>query len=69
MDVVRGFSNFQRPAAARQRLEAARWSADATRRDLRRKMRTLFDNSDALGLREQALQQQVDESSRVGTLY
>jgi len=69
MDVVRGFSNFQRPAAARQRLEAARWSADATRRDLRRKMRTLFDNADALGLREQALQQQVDESSRVGTLY
>ncbi|MNI33151.1 outer membrane channel protein [compost metagenome] len=69
MDVVRGFSNFQRPAAARQRLEAARWSADATRRDLRRKMRTLFDNGDALVLREQALQQQVDESSRVGTLY
>ncbi|HDS1219160.1 TolC family protein [Stenotrophomonas maltophilia] len=69
MDVLRGFSNFQRPAAARQRLEAAQWSADATRRDLRRKMRTLFDNADALVLREQALQQQVEESTHVGGLY
>ena len=69
MDVLRGTSNFRQPLAARQRLEAAQWSTEATRRELGRKMRTLADNADALVLREQALRQQVEESTRVGSLY
>ncbi|MCL7714724.1 TolC family protein [Stenotrophomonas mori] len=69
MDITHGLSSFRRPLAARQRLDAAQWSTEATRRDLARKMRTLADSAQVLALREQALDQQVAESSRVGSLY
>lgn len=69
MDVMQGISNFRRPEAARQKVESAHWTADATRRDVRRQLRTLFDNAQALQWREQALQQQVDDSDDVGALY
>jgi len=69
MDVMQGFSNFQRPTAARQRIESAHWTADATRRDLRRQLQTLFDTAQTLRWREESLQQQVGESEQVGVLY
>ncbi len=34
MDTFQGLSNFRRPTAAQQRLESAKWSADAMQRDI-----------------------------------
>ncbi|MDF5910183.1 TolC family protein [Pseudomonas aeruginosa] len=65
----RGLSNFRRPTAAQQRLESAKWSADAMQRDIRRQLQNLFDNGDTLRWREQSLTQQVTESEQVGELY
>lgn len=69
MDTLQGLSNFRRPTAAQQRLEATRWSADAMQRDIRRQLQTLFDNGETLRWREQSLSQQVTESEQVGELY
>ncbi|AGI24175.1 TolC family protein [Pseudomonas sp. MT3] len=69
MDTFQGLSNFRRPTAAQQRLESARWSADAMQRDIRRQLQTLFDNGETLRWREQSLSQQVSESEQVGELY
>ncbi|VFT07676.1 putative outer membrane protein [Pseudomonas aeruginosa] len=63
---------FQLPPADRrgsQRLESAKWSADAMQRDIRRQLQNLFDNGDTLRWREQSLTQQVTESEQVGELY
>ncbi|KRW62443.1 TolC family protein [Pseudomonas sp. TTU2014-080ASC] len=69
METIQGLSNFYRPAAAQQRLEAARWSADAMQRDIRRKLQTLFDTAETLRWREQSLQQQVQQADQVTGLY
>ncbi|MFU5604893.1 TolC family protein [Pseudomonas aeruginosa] len=69
MDTFQGLSNFRRPTAAQQRLESAKWSADAMQRDIRRQLQNLFDNGDTLRWREQSLTQQVTESEQVGELY
>lgn len=69
MDTFQGLSNFQRPTSAQQRLESARWSADAMQRDIRRQLQTLFDNGETLHWREQSLNQQVAESEQVSALY
>ncbi|KJK15382.1 TolC family protein [Pseudomonas sp. 2(2015)] len=69
MDTFQGLSNFRRPTAAQQRLESARFTADAMQRDIRRQLQTLFDNSETLGWREKSLQQQVTESAQVSELY
>ncbi|MDM3888832.1 TolC family protein [Pseudomonas sp. BCRC 81390] len=69
MDTFQGLSNFRRPTAAQQRLESARWTADAMQRDIRRQLQTLFDNGDTLRWREQSLSQQVTEAEQVGELY
>ncbi|HCF3517893.1 TPA: TolC family protein [Pseudomonas aeruginosa] len=69
MDTFQGLSNFRRPTAAQQRLESAKWTADAMQRDIRRQLQNLFDNGDTLRWREQSLTQQVTESEQVGELY
>lgn len=69
METIQGLSNFYRPTAAQQRLEAARWSADAMQRDIRRKLQTLFDTAETLRWREQSLQQQVQQADQVTGLY
>ncbi|EKT4465886.1 TolC family protein [Pseudomonas putida] len=69
MDTFQGLSNFQRPTAAQQRLESARWTADAMQRDIRRQLQTLFDTGETLRWREQSLSQQVTEAEQVAGLY
>lgn len=69
MDTLQGLSNFQRPTAARQRLESAQWSQDSMQRDISRKLRNLFDTEETLRWREESLRQQVDESDEVSALY
>ncbi|KAF1072834.1 MAG: hypothetical protein GAK45_00049 [Pseudomonas citronellolis] len=69
MDTFEGLSNFRRPTAAQQRLDSAKWSEDATVRDIRRKLQNLFDNGETLSWRERSLQQQVRESGQVGSVY
>jgi adhesin transport system outer membrane protein len=69
MDTFQGLSNFYRPTAAQQKLEAARWTADAMQRDIRRKLQTLFDTAETLQWREQSLKQQVAQAEQVTGLY
>lgn len=69
MDPMQGLSGFQRSAAARQQMEAAYWNADATRRELRRKLHSLQDSAATLERRLAALQIQVAEAEQVANLY
>ncbi|WP_189446277.1 TolC family protein [Salinicola rhizosphaerae] len=69
MDTLQGLANFQRPDAARQRLEAARYRVDDQRREIRRSVLTLIENAEVYGDRQQALQSQIEQSATVGKLY
>lgn len=69
MDAMQGISGFQRATAARERIESAHWQAQATRRELRRKVLSLQDNGRTLAWRLDALREQVAESEQVNALY
>lgn len=69
MDTFQGLSNFRRVDSASQRLEAARWSAQATRRDIMRELTTLIETYQALTLREEALSMQVQSAASVVETY
>ncbi|WP_110709736.1 TolC family protein [Salinicola sp. CR57] len=69
MDTLQGLANFQRPDAARQRLEAARYRVDSQRREIRRSVLTLIENAEVYRQRQQALTDQVEEARSVGDLY
>jgi adhesin transport system outer membrane protein len=69
MDTLQGLANFQRPDAARQRLEAARYRIDDQQREIRRSVLTLIENAEVYHQRQQALTDQVKEAQSVGDLY
>ncbi|MCK0716460.1 TolC family protein [Chromohalobacter sarecensis] len=69
MDTLQGLANFQRPDAARQRLEAARYRIDDQQREIRRSVLTLIENAEVYRQRQQALTDQVKEAQSVGDLY
>ncbi|WP_083942079.1 TolC family protein [Salinicola socius] len=69
MDTLQGLASFQRPDAARQRLEAARYRIDDQRREIRRSVLTLIENAEVYRQRQQALTNQVEEAQSVGDLY
>lgn len=69
MDTLQGLANFQRPDAARQRLEAARYRIDDQRRQIRRRVLTLIENAEVYRQRQQALTDQVNEAQSVSELY
>lgn len=69
MDTFQGLSNVRRVESANQRLEAARWSAQATRRDILRGLTTLIETYQALAMREEALSVQVQSAASVVDTY
>ncbi|WP_110657761.1 TolC family protein [Salinicola halimionae] len=69
MDTLQGLANFQRPDAARQRLEAARYRIDDQQREIRRSVLTLIENAEVYRQRQEALTDQVTEAQSVGDLY
>ncbi len=69
MDTFQGLANFQRPGAARQRLEAARYRIDDQRREIRRAVATSIANAAVYRQREVALREQIDQASDVVDLY
>ncbi|WP_239496186.1 TolC family protein [Salinicola peritrichatus] len=69
MDTLQGLANFQRPDAARQRLEAARYRIDDQRREIRRSVLTLIENAEVYGDRQRALEDQIEQSRTVSRLY
>ncbi|WP_188113807.1 TolC family protein [Salinicola halophyticus] len=69
MDTLQGLANFQRPDAARQRLEAARYRIDDQQREIRRSVLTLIENAEVYRQRQQALTDQVKQARSVGDLY
>lgn len=69
MDVFQGFSNFRRVEAAGRRIEAARWSQRATRRDLRRELNTLIEQDEVLGWRLDSLEAQLSNAKQVAEAY
>lgn len=69
MDTLQGLANFQRPDAARQRLEAARYRIDDQRREIRRSVLTLIEDAEVYHQRQMALEDQVEEAGSVGELY
>lgn len=69
MDTFEGLSNFQRPRAARQRLLAAEWNVDATRRDIRRKVMSLLESETTMRWREQSLSEQIKSAQDVASIY
>ncbi|WP_251977457.1 TolC family protein [Salinicola avicenniae] len=69
MDTLQGLANFQRPEAARQRLEAARFRIDDQRREIRRTLLTLIENAEVYRDRESALETQREEATAVGDVY
>jgi outer membrane protein, adhesin transport system len=69
MDAFQGLSNFQRPKAARQRLEAANWNIDSMRRDIRRKVLSLTENESIIQWRERSLAEQIKNAQDVANAY
>ncbi|VVP60920.1 TolC family protein [Pseudomonas fluorescens] len=69
MDNFEGLSIFQRPIAARQSLEAAEWNANTMRRDIRRKVTSLFENESTVKWREQSLREQIKQAKEVDSVY
>lgn len=69
MDAIQGLSNFQRPDAERQRLEAARWTLDTMKRDLRRKLISISETESVLRWREKSLVSQVAEATKISGVY
>ncbi len=69
MDTLQGLANFHRPEAARQRLEVARYRIDDQRREIRRSVLTLIENTEVYRQRQQALKEQVQQAQAVSELY
>jgi adhesin transport system outer membrane protein len=69
MEAFQGLSNFRRVEAAGRRIEAARWSQRATRRDLRRALTTLIEQDEMLGWRLESLEAQLANAAEVADAY
>jgi adhesin transport system outer membrane protein len=69
LGAFQGLSSLQRPELARQRRDAAQWSAEKAARDLRRTAGSLGDLDVALAARIQALDGQVRQTDAVREVY
>lgn len=69
MDTLQGLASFERPKASRQRLEAATYRIEESRREIRREVLTLIENAEVYRQRQQVLVEQAREADSVGTLY